>query len=440
MKAVAPSGVIFVAMIVVSTLPAAWAGSSPRAEELLAAFEDSLDRMKRAVAFDAETHLVLEGAFNRDVMPTKETITARIRRRGEWLDSFIVEKPTYVPDIPRIPVEGTRRRRRICAAGERKKYKAFDDDRPKWLVIDTADEVNDVAGVYGMLPAGRYLDGYAKGDDALFLPEAMRNGTLRLREEMEIIDGHRTYVLESESDYGKKVVWIDPEYGHCARRIVMQKTEGHLYGRKPLGTPPKPLHPRMISKEPHVALTGMEIEVRTTRIEQVDGVYVPVEARITESKSYANGQSTRKTALHRRSNIDIDPDFEKIGAFVIDVPNGTPIRFLDERGGSGVEFEWRDGNVFTRVDETFLACLEESLEGITMDKPCATKAASAYPASEPSASTGEPDKLPLLAEAGESCAQAVGSVYPHLILLGVFLGGIAVYLLLVNYRTKWGRS
>jgi hypothetical protein len=74
----------------------------------------------------------------------------------------------------------------------------------------------------------------------------------------------------------------------------------------------------------------------------VDGNYVPIEGELVETYDLARGADLIQKIQYVRSDIDFHPDFEALGAFETDLPNGTPIARWD-MPDSGVRWIWMDG-------------------------------------------------------------------------------------------------
>ncbi len=345
------------------------AQDSPTAEALLKGLEDSLTRTRRSMAFDAETHVVYSGAYNWDAVPTERTVQATVRRDKEYrYDVTMTEDLQYAKArSSKLRVPLVRRDRRMWNGDEGMRYDASGAKPPSQLFVRADEPDRFLVGAYGALDAGRYLDGVIAGDDKLFLWESMRQGDLRLKNGKETVDGHETYVLESKSKYGTTTVWIDPESGNCPRRVVIQKGVGDYWGSEALGTPVDPPPPGAISKDPVSPLVAVEVEVNVSQIEYQGGSYVPTEGAIRVRRSFGSGQVTEFQARHRRTNIDMAPDFDKLGAFKMDVPNGTPVVFLDKRGLTGVRFEWRDGQVIPSIDENYVGQLDKTIGEIATE-------------------------------------------------------------------------
>jgi len=89
---------------------------------------------------------------------------------------------------------------------------------------------------------------------------------LTIRPDMESIDGHPCYVLESKGRYGEHTLWFDPEYDYIIRRAQVHKEGDDLYWGY---------------------LTVAELDVSSTdwtfnvvEVKQVEGLWIPMHGRL----------------------------------------------------------------------------------------------------------------------------------------------------------------
>jgi len=184
-------------------------------------------------------------------------------------------------------------------------------------------------------PNAPHLYGIVFGDEKPILQILRDSGAATLRPKMENVDGHPCHVVEGKTDRGSYTVWIDPDAGSLMRRAVISKKPGDLYGDK-----------KLRSQGTDFLMTGEEAEIRDVRIEKVGDLFVPMQATMENRASYGGGvEQTRETA--RRSGFQLNPDFAKLGAFVMDqVAEGTRVDVLDDDGPlKGAKMIWRHGDV-----------------------------------------------------------------------------------------------
>ena len=167
--------------------------------------------------------------------------------------------------------------------------------------------------------------------------------SLQLRDKMEIVDGHKTYVLEAETKYGKHILWIDPEYGFHARRMAIHKITGDYEFDTNLGDPPR-LPPNQ-SPVPSCATVKSDLTMDNIKIEKIDGHYVPISAKIRDYEEFENGQFTEVTSIYKRRDVNFNPDFDAmVQNFLEGVPDETKVYVRGEQRQAAV-YKWHKGEV-----------------------------------------------------------------------------------------------
>lgn len=176
---------------------------------------------------------------------------------------------------------------------------------------------------------------------------------LNLRKDMEVVNGSSCFVIEVESENGKYTVWIDPKHGYNIAKAEAHKTGDHLaYGER-MGTQ---VPPKMIASEnrPRPRLLNHSFSMDNVQFEKVDGVWAPVEGEFKLTIEYEGWTSSEKRH-HKRTHIDIDPDFEAVGAFKVDIPDGTRIEMPES---PGVRYEWQGGRLVADIDDLLFEAIE----------------------------------------------------------------------------------
>jgi len=188
----------------------------------------------------------------------------------------------------------------------------------------------------------KYIEGAAW--DGVTIVAAMRQApSLRLRDRMELVNGHQTYVLEAQGMEDAYVMWIDPEHGFNPRRIEMIRY--HDGKRDPSDTKSRLL-------------------VDNINIENIDGKYIIMSADFEYKREPFEGEvGTMEVDFSlRRTNVNFNPDFSKaIKEFWEGVPEGVPISCIDERRMRGVQYEWVNGQVLAKVEPALIGELLPSL-------------------------------------------------------------------------------
>jgi hypothetical protein len=171
--------------------------------------------------------------------------------------------------------------------------------------------------------AAPWADAIPIGDYVSVAQLLASSGNVTLAPQTERIDGFPTRLHESRNARGLYRVWIDPENGFIPRKITILRQANDLHRDGPLrgGT--------------------VEIEVSDVEIEKVAGYYVVTKSRITETARLGDVVIESQTLEVKRENIQWNPDFDKMGAFVMDgIPDGAEVRNFDF---PGVRYVWADG-------------------------------------------------------------------------------------------------
>ena len=185
-----------------------------------------------------------------------------------------------------------------------------------------------ILGVAGAAVLG-YMEGDSRGDSRTPLWEVLK-GTpdVQLRDAMEVVDGHETYVLESKTHHGHYIAWFDPNCGFNLRRFVVRRSGTDLLNGKPVNSPPAPIRlpPGVRPSQPHGTVIEHVFTFDSVNLRNIDGFFLPDEGKSTVYRKYSNGEEMIKRSTFRILEIDLNPDFENMeDAFVPDIPNGTRV-------------------------------------------------------------------------------------------------------------------
>lgn len=301
-------------VFMVSTAPGRVSEETFTAESLLEAMIKA-ESERPAVAMD----LSITRSTPHDVSGVRRGYRTTWRTDGSRFDA-IVEEHEFDLNMSRDTVIVNKR-----AIWDGQMYTAYEHSRTSGVstyVVGT--------GKYAQAPpirqnkwAAPWADAIPMGDYVSVAQLLASSGNVTLAPQMERIDGFPTLLLESRNARGLYKVWIDPENGFIPRKITILRQANDVHRDGPLrgGT--------------------VEIEISDVEIEKVAGYHVVTKSRITETARLGDTVIESQTLEVRRENIQWNPDFEKMGAFVMDgIPDGAEVRNFDF---PNVRYVWADG-------------------------------------------------------------------------------------------------
>jgi hypothetical protein len=209
-----------------------------------------------------------------------------------------------------------------------------------------------------------HTDGELKPLSAILREESSE---LRMRASMEVANGFATYVLEVSTPYGRYTLWLDPTCAYCPRRISVQRGAADLFDGRPISSfrsssRPAVAGPTTRPFDPAASYKEIDFVMDVLKVENITGTYVPAEVTTLRTITYSDGSVMRFHSLCKRPFMDLAPDFNSIpDAFILDVPDGTPVRDLDF---PAARFEWRGGKVVTVVDPQYLEAIDDAAAAI----------------------------------------------------------------------------
>jgi thiol-disulfide isomerase/thioredoxin len=162
----------------------------------------------------------------------------------------------------------------------------------------SARRANDI--IRGNMGSG-YVDGFFPNSRDHYTTIMLRSENLTVHERPEEIAGHPCRVVEGDTEKGHYQAWIDVNCGYQLRQIEIQQANEFLFTMKDV------------------------------TLEQIDGVWVPTRGTSRERVFYPNGAKDDLRCEMVRRNVTFKPDFNKIGAFQMDLPEGTRLINYQDR-------------------------------------------------------------------------------------------------------------
>jgi hypothetical protein len=271
------------------------------------------------------------------------------------------EQALYKNDEIRVAAKG----QYVCVGERGFQVNHRVDKQPSFAFAYTKDHWDNAISIFGM--AGTAVLGYMEGDSDRPLWEVLK-GTpdVQLRDAMEMVDGHETYVLESKTHHGHYIAWFDPNCGFNLRRFVVRRSGTDLLNGKPVNSPPAPrtLPPGVKPSQPHGTVIEHVFTFDSVNLRNIDGIFLPDGGKITHYRKYSNGEEMVRRSTFRILEIDFNPDFEKVeDAFVPDIPNGTRV-FDTNFPNQHPLYVWNDGKLVPNVEDLVIEQLDEAVREI----------------------------------------------------------------------------
>ena len=244
-------------------------------------------------------------------------------KRGIWTGKQFQWRQQYVPP-------GWQERDPVYAAG------SIYNTRAKRLI--TAPQ------------SGAFLSGILVGDSRHVSSVLEESDELILKEQMETVHDSLCYVIEGQTPNGYYKVWIDPAHGFNVRKAIIKKESNDLYFGESIGSG--------TAKE-HV-FVGCHIELDDVYIEKIGDYYVPVSGTFVNTLRYSDGKTKQTRWTSEISNIQFNPDFESIGAFVMDgIPEGTSINM---EGMPGLRYVWSDAGFIVDIGLDIIDQIDDTID------------------------------------------------------------------------------
>jgi len=186
------------------------------------------------------------------------------------------------------------------------------------------------------------------GSDLRPVSEILREADeLNLRDGMDMVGESDCYVIEVSGKNGQYTLWIDPQHGYNIAQAKVRKREGDIVFGEPMGQREDSVKVSELLPQA-LAITRYDFELSNVKFEKVGDKWVPVAGQADVVLERGKDNLTEYTRRHERTLVDIDPDFEAIGAFVADLPDGLKIMIPE---APGVQYVWQDGRAVPSLDE-----------------------------------------------------------------------------------------
>jgi len=194
-----------------------------------------------------------------------------------------------------------------------------------------------VESLLSSIYSGGFLSGNLSGDRENIV-RRLKDSAVALHKKQEYVRGNSCYLMEAKSPNGHYRVWVDPNHGYNIRKAVIIRKPGDILNGSPIASGTSNNAKRLV---------GHRVELDEIQINKVNGRYIPISGAMVCTYFFNDGTEEQRRWEAKRSNIQLNPDFERIGAFVMEIENGT---MVDSEDVPGVRYTWHESKKFV-LDE-----------------------------------------------------------------------------------------
>ncbi len=201
-----------------------------------------------------------------------------------------------------------------------------------YLVRSSLDEY--VQSYTNHPPYGGSLTGRLFGSNDQSVHDLLKGASnLKLHNEVTKIIGYDARLIEADTQYGVVKAWISPDLDYnCLRwEIIKEPNQFYRDGNFTNGW-----------------FTEWTAVYDAEKVEQIDGQYFITQAKFNYKVDNGDIVLVNDTFHFNLKNIDLNPDYEALGAFEIQLPEGTVATHEEV---PGIQFRWTNGKFVPDVDD-----------------------------------------------------------------------------------------
>jgi len=187
-----------------------------------------------------------------------------------------------------------------------------------------------------------------------------------LGNDKELVGGYPCHVISAHTAHGDYKLWIDADHGYNVRHAVIALEGDDLAWGAPLSQwTGKRTSNRRYSR--------VEMEIDDVTIQEINGHFFPTEGTFVAKILYSDGTVRHRKQKVKRTNIKWNPDFDAMGAFVMDFPEGTLVSHRDYP----IQYRWSNGKLVPFIDPYIVHLLDETSDQVLTEGYSDTKSAMA---------------------------------------------------------------
>jgi beta-lactamase regulating signal transducer with metallopeptidase domain/Leucine-rich repeat (LRR) protein len=213
--------------------------------------------------------------------------------------------------------------------------------RTAFCRILPADKENFTRAVRASLHYKSFLSGAIPGDGGATIVDILRGcPNVELGRETETIAGHQTRVLRADTENGEYTVWLDHESGFLPRQVRVHKEGDDLLWGKPVSYIPEDRVRAGLRVLPETK--SWTLVLNSVKVATIGEHHAITGFSLEKRSEYITGGHNRLRMRVDVTDVELTPNFDNTDAFVMDLPDGTLIFDLDNRGK---ELSWHEGQV-----------------------------------------------------------------------------------------------
>jgi hypothetical protein len=158
----------------------------------------------------------------------------------------------------------------------------------------------------------------------------------------EMVGNDPCVIVEGSTPYGHYRLWLDQRNGLRCAKALAALGPGDIYD----------LRTRRLPDES--SITRVETMIENIAYSNVGKYVLASSGEITKTTHFADGRADVERMIQKRGDVQIDPDFAKAKAFIMDgIPDGTPveIHYDGARPADTRHYVWRGGRITADDDK-----------------------------------------------------------------------------------------
>lgn len=317
-------------------------------ETLMNGLQECL-RQISTMSADVEVRELAEWHPNHGEMEKTQNVSKFVLHRDEQRVEWIGQSSTL--NAEGLPIEAAGFQiREICDGQRYIRLHQFESSKGALTALIKTDYREDVERSLDHPRFCSPLYGRIYGNSHLDLHALLASGTTELHQGQEEIKGYNCYVVAAQTPHGLVTAWIAPEVGFNAVKWSIVKSSANFFNDQKLQ---------------EIDCQAWDASFLVDDIQTLDDRHVITSGTLTQKTIHSNGFSTI-SSHYLLTNADISPDFNKIGAFQLKLPEGTVVYDHDI---PGIRFEYVKGDLVPIVDQYAIDVIEGTASELREDAP-----------------------------------------------------------------------